>query len=183
MWFYRILTELLSSEYEPVLNVATQCVCFYVAKLSEAAQENECLSYLQKTLKADDFRYFTENYFAQINEMQWGQDNNIQTKLFVDFACCVLRNEMVDFFYSSDVKVLVDIYERTMHNINISGKGIDWCIHGVDTLLKWSGYDAELQRYKYDELCQEIKGCVNNAIEHELFEVAGKLDQLLRIGQ
>ena len=182
MWFFKILVDLLLSEYEPVLNSATKCIVFYIVKLTDLKRQNERLKYLQNTLESDDFRHFTECYFSLCNEMEWDEDD-VETKLLVEFANCVMVNEMEDFFFSSDLKVLIDVYERTLHNGNIDGQSIKWCIDGVNTLFKWNGYQKELNKYHYDELCQEVKQVVNNAIENEMFDLAGKLDALLRIGQ
>ena len=140
MWFYKILVDLLLSEYEPVLMMITKCISFYIAKLENIENQKQCLLYLQTTLKGDDFRHFTEHYFLICNQAQWNEDD-IESKLLIQFVNHVINNDIKDFFFSSDLKVLIDIYERTLHYVNIN----------------WNGYDSELQSYHYDELCVEIK--------------------------
>ena len=92
-----------------------------------------------------------------------------------------MQSGLKDFFFSSDLKVLIDVYERVLHNGNIEGESINWCANGVEALFKWNGYQTELDKYHRDELCLEMKSCIDNAIENELFDLAGKLDVVMRI--
>lgn len=90
-------------------------------------------------------------------------------------------NEVEGLFFSSDLKVLVDVFERTLHHQNIEGQSLLWCVSGVETLFQWKGYEEELGRYRHEELCQELKECIDAAVENEIFEIAGKMDQVMRI--
>eukprot|EP01084_Bolivina_argentea_P248478 415659_1 len=40
-WFYKVLVELVQSEYEAVLRQSTKCIAFYIGKLSDRNREKQ----------------------------------------------------------------------------------------------------------------------------------------------
>ena len=186
LWVYRILVALLHSEYDPVLTMATKCIAFWVATRGDvcsesvSAKQKELLLFLKDAVAEDVLTGCTERFFAICNEAEWDGDE-LETKWLVDFVRSVMLNQVDGLFFSSDLKVLVDVFERTLHHQNVEGKALLWCVCGVETLFQWKGYDDELGRYRHEELCQELQSCIEAATENDLFEIAGKMDQVMRI--
>lgn len=64
--------------------------------------------------------------------------------------------DLDSFYFTSDIKVLIEIYIRALHNCQPSSSQMLLCLDGVYNVIRWKGYEEKLEQYKSDELIEEL---------------------------
>jgi len=199
-WF-RVLCDLLTKredddgddggDEQSVLRLSTQCITFFIGKMADLDKQREFVVHLQQNLKgADDFRHFVECYVKLINEIKMSKWNEATTKLLVNFVIAVMQQQLQQFFFLSDLKVLIEIYLRCLQNID-DNAGLLLCLHGIQALFQWNAYrendddeESNLKKYKYDEIVAELNQKLEIMKENENQneeEVVALIQQILKI--
>merc|ERR1712217_490329 len=57
---------------------------------------------------------------------------------------------------------------------NVDAQSMLWSVCAVETVFEWKGYETELDRYRYEQICEELKSCIDVALENELFGLLAK---------
>lgn len=124
---------------------------------------------IQKNLKEEEFRHFTEYYFELINEFDYSDNSSDETVddtllLLVTFNSNVFKWNLDEFYFTSDIKVLIDIYIRSFHNCNLTSYYLLLCLDGVYNIIRWKGYNnpKTMNNYKIDELLKEINSLLDS---------------------
>ncbi|ETO30406.1 hypothetical protein RFI_06715 [Reticulomyxa filosa] len=201
-WFH-LLCSAFGSDFELVMNNAGTCLVYFIAKLDlqkEQTLQGQYLKNLTHTLNADLFQRFSQFYIEICNHSDWEQET---ARLCIHFGQCVFTHNLDDFFFTSDIKVLVEIYERCLHNTNPSSKvttelmlailllplfsfcgvGMLWCLDAVHTILQWQGYVNVLECYHLKEIQDELDTLLNTAKEGHLHELVEKTNQVLTVAK
>eukprot|EP01083_Nonionella_stella_P003574 10275_1 len=160
-----VLCKLLPDKRDKeILVMTTKCITFAIGKMSDEKKQKQFLLHLANNLKNDDdFRHFIEVYIQLINEVKIHKWQDMQTKLLINFAVCVMRQQMEQFFFTSDVKILCQIYLRCCNNIDaeMDPHGFVVCLNAIKALCNWNPYMTDTEhtmfRYKYDEITNQLR--------------------------
>ena len=66
-----------------------------------------------------------------------------------------MKNQLNQFFFSSDIKILTEIYLRCINDMDaeIHTNGFIVCLNAIQALVDWNAYD----KYKYNEIIDQLK--------------------------
>eukprot|EP01084_Bolivina_argentea_P027285 50724_1 len=194
-WFM-VLCDLLSKrdddKEDNILLITAQCITFFIGKMNDKNKQKEFLIHLQTKLKNDnDFRYFIEIYIKLINKIRITKWNDQTTKSLINFIICVMTQQVNNFFYVSDIKVVIDIYIRTVKNIDIdmNKDGFIQCLNGIKALFNWNKYktnnknnkENNLNKYKYNEIINELNNKLQIAKENNINDIVDIMNEILII--
>ena len=131
-----------------------------------------------------------EFYFQQLNSLDLNDSSeNIQTfNYYLQFNISVFRFDMRDFYFTSDVKVLIDVYLRILTNGDPSMLLHDTmsqeysdsatvgritfvtCLDGINSIVCWLGYKEEMQYYRLNEITDNLKNWITVVNDEEFNE-------------
>ena len=156
--YIEALCEMLESEYDDVIETASSSIIYSVAR-GRKSHIKSLLELIESKLSSDAFRHFTQFYFRLFNEFDYSESIDDTLELLITFNSNVFKWNLDSFYFTSDIKVLIDIYIRAFHNCEPSGKPLLLCLDGVYNIIRWKQYQNKdrLDQYKSQDLIEELQ--------------------------
>ena len=156
--YIEILCEMLDSDYTDVIETASSAIIYSVAR-ARKSHIKELLELIENKLSSDTFRHFTQFYFKLLNELDYSSSTDDTLELLITLNSNVFKWNLDSFYFTSDIRVLIDIYIRAFHNCEPSSKPLLLCLDGVYNIIRWKQYGNKdkLDQYKSSELIQELQ--------------------------
>eukprot|EP01084_Bolivina_argentea_P252345 423543_1 len=144
-----------NNKFNDVISMSSKVLMYGISRKRKANVKDALIS-IQDILTDDSFRHFTEFYFDLLNNIDYDnvENSNEELELLIEFNAFVFRYNLYTFYFTSDIKILIDIYLRAFHNCEPSSKQLLLCLDGLYNIIRWKNYSKIniLNKYKSNEL-------------------------------